>query len=92
MSLSIGEFILVGGDITALFKEVLVCPLFKKPLLDPTILDKFCPVSHFPNLGKVVEKMVVLQFQMILEDTDYPDPFHSSFRPGYGIQMALVHS
>lgn len=46
-------------------------PLLKKPLLDPTILDNFCPVSHLPFLKKVVGKMIVHKLQRTLDEVDY---------------------
>lgn len=45
------------------FKEALMCPLLKKPLLDPTMLNNFSPVSNFPFLEKVVEKVIMLQLR-----------------------------
>lgn len=81
---------LIESVFPASFKEALMCPRRKKPSMDSTILDNFCPDSHFPYLGKVVEKVVALQMQRILDETDYLDPFQSSFRPGYGTEMALV--
>lgn len=61
-----------------------MCPLFKKPLLDPTVLDNFYPVLHLPILGKAVETVVELQLQRIMNEMDYLDPFWS------GTKTALV--
>lgn len=48
------------GDVPQHFKEVVICPLLKKPLLDSTLLDNFQPVSNLPFWGKVVEKVVCI--------------------------------
>lgn len=72
---------LLEGLFPAPFKEVLECSLLKKPLLDPTILHNFCPVSHLPFLRKVTEKVIALQLQRFLAEMSDPDPFQSDFRP-----------
>ncbi|KAF7249253.1 putative RNA-directed DNA polymerase from transposon BS, partial [Varanus komodoensis] len=48
------------------------------------------PVANIPFLGKVLERVVAGQLQALLDETDYLDPFQSSFRPGYGTESALV--
>ncbi|KAF7252571.1 RNA-directed DNA polymerase from mobile element jockey [Varanus komodoensis] len=48
------------------------------------------PVANIPFLGKVLEQVVAGQLQALLDETDYLDPFQSSFRPGYGTESALV--
>lgn len=51
--------------------------------MDPTILDNFLPVSNLPLLGKMVEKLIWLQFQRTLEEADY-------FRIGFGIEAVFI--
>ncbi|KAF7248256.1 Transcription factor ETV6 [Varanus komodoensis] len=48
------------------------------------------PVANIPFLGKVLERVVAGQLQARLDETDYLDPFQSSFRPRYGTESALV--
>ncbi|KAF7245513.1 putative RNA-directed DNA polymerase from transposon BS [Varanus komodoensis] len=50
----------------------------------------YSPVANIPFLGKVLERAVAGQLQALLDETDYLDPFQSSFRPGYGPESALV--
>lgn len=52
-------------------RDAVVHPLFKKPSLDTTPVDSFCPISKLPFLEKVVEKMVALQLQTILGEMNY---------------------
>lgn len=54
--------------------------LFKKPSLEPTILDNFCPICHLSFWGKVAEKMVALQLQRILKEMNSLDPFSVRFQ------------
>uniref|UniRef100_A0A803U1N2 Reverse transcriptase domain-containing protein n=1 Tax=Anolis carolinensis TaxID=28377 RepID=A0A803U1N2_ANOCA len=65
-------------------------PLLKKPSLDPTQFGNFRPISNLPYLGKVLEHVVASQLQGFLVDTDFLDPAQSGFRPGHGIETALV--
>lgn len=58
------------------FKKALVHPLHKTPLLDPTCLDNFHPVSKLPFLGKVVEKVAA-----ILDEMDYLETFSQDSGP-----------
>lgn len=44
-------------------KKAMLCPLLKELLLNSTILYNFNPVSAFPFLGNVVEKIDALQLQ-----------------------------
>lgn len=52
-------------------EEVMVHPLFKKFVLDSKVLDAFCPVSNLLLLGKLVEKLIDLQFQRPLEESGF---------------------
>lgn len=72
---SAGKHILEKGVILSTFIEVAVWPLLKKHSLDPHFLDNFCPVSTFPILGKIVEKVVTVLLHKTLEETDYLDPW-----------------
>lgn len=58
-------------------------PLLQKPFLDPTLIDSFHPICNLPFLGKIVQKVIVLQLQRIRRKTYYLDPFHLGFRSGY---------
>ncbi|KAF7238180.1 Complement C1q-like protein 3 [Varanus komodoensis] len=70
--------------------EVVVRPVLKKASLDPEMATNYRPVANIPFLGKVLERVVAGQLQALLNETDYLDPFQSSFRPRYGTESALV--
>ena len=38
----------------------------------------------------MLEPVVAEQLQVLLDETDYLDPFQSGFRPGYGMETVLV--
>lgn len=73
-------------------KESLVCPLLKKSLLDPIVLDNFSSLSHFSFLGKMAEKVVALQFQRTLEETYYMDLFRQLSDPDMRLKLHWSHS
>lgn len=70
-------------DFPGILKETVV----KKPSLDP--VD---PANWILFLDKRVEKVVVEQLQVFLEDSFVVDHFQSSFCPGYGMELVLVTS
>lgn len=45
-------------------------------------LNHYQPVSNIPFGGKVFENMVASKLQVILDKTDYLDPFQCGFQPG----------
>lgn len=51
---------------------------------------KSWPASDLPFLAEVLEWVVVSQLQGSLEETGLADSFQSSFRPGFGTEIALV--
>ena len=76
--------------IPACLKEAVAGPLLNKPSLDPTVLDKYQPVSNITFLGKMLEQILAFLLQGFLDETDYLDSFQSGFRPCYGMETALV--
>ena len=67
-----------------------VRPLLKKLTLDPRDPANYRPVSNLPFLVKVIERAAENQLQTFLEESLALDHFQSSFRPGHGVEMALV--
>lgn len=55
-----------------------------KPFLDPAVLTNYCSVPNTLSLGKVVERVVAEQLQVVLDDAFLLDPFQSIFHPGFG--------
>lgn len=49
---------LVSSQEPEYFKTAMIQPLCKKPALDPSVLNNFCPISKLPFLAKVLEKVV----------------------------------
>ena len=49
---------LVESDVPAHFKKAHVRPLIKKPNLDNVVLENYLPMSNFPSIWKILEKLV----------------------------------
>ena len=75
---------------SASLKEAVIRPLLKKPNLDPEDVNNYRPVANIPFLGKVLERVFAGKLQALLNEMDYLDPFQSGFRPGFGMETALV--
>ena len=73
--------------VPASLKEAVIRPHLKKPNLD---VNNYRPVANIPFLGKVLEWVVAGQFQELLNEMDYLNPFQSGFRPGFGMGTALA--
>ena len=71
-------------------KKAVVRPLLKKSTLDPQDPVNYRPVSNLPFLYKVIKQATADQLQTFLEETSALDPFQSRFRPGHGVETALV--
>lgn len=63
-------------------KEAVLRPLLRKLSLDPKVLANYRPVSRLPYLGKMVERVVVDQLQIFLENSSSLNPFQSGFWQG----------
>lgn len=75
---------------TTALKGALVCQLLEKLAMDPGgEMDSYWPISNLPILGKAIKCAVALQLQGFPEATDYLDPFQSSFRSTFGMEVAL---
>ncbi|KAF7250254.1 hypothetical protein EYD10_03943 [Varanus komodoensis] len=69
------------GRVPTPLKDAVVQPVLKKASLDPEVAANYRPVANIPFLGKVLEWVVAGKLQALLNETDYLDPFQSSFRP-----------
>lgn len=41
-------------------------------------------------MGKFIERAIANHIQVLLEDTDFIDPFQLGFRPAFGMKSALI--
>ena len=78
------------GVVPASLKEVVIRPHLKKSYLDLEDVNNYRPVANIPFLVKVLERVVAGQLQALLNEMDYLDLFQLGFRPGFGMEAALV--
>ena len=81
---------LCTGVFPEVLKTAIVRPLLKKPNLDPSLLENYRPISNLPFLGKVIEKIVITQLDVFLQDNNILNKFQSGFRKGHSTETALV--
>ncbi|XP_077179731.1 uncharacterized protein LOC143830542 [Paroedura picta] len=81
---------LTTGEFPEGLKEAVVRPLLKKTSLNPQEPNNYRPVSHLAFLGKMIERAVANQLTEYLEEASVLDPSQSGFRPGHGVETALV--
>lgn len=86
--LSIVNTPLINGVIPSCFKQAVISPLIKKPGLDSTDLNNFCPISKLPFLSKVLEKIVLSQITPYLLENDVFDQF--GFRANHSTGMVIL--
>ena len=61
-------------------KNALICPLLKKPSLDPNELKNYRLVSNLHFLSKLIEKAVVKQINSYLQNTSLLEINQSAYR------------
>jgi len=82
-SLEVGEF-------PATFKHGLVTPLLKKSDLDHEILKNYHPISNLPFLGKMIERVVAMQFKHRLLINNLYTKTQSAYRAYHSTKTALL--
>ena len=85
INLSLSQSV-VPGDI----KEALLAPLLKKASLDHEVLKHFRPVSNLAFIGKMIEKVVAVQFKDHLIRNKLQELMQSAYRKGHSTETALL--
>ena len=81
---------LADGVFPYQFKTAHVCPLIKKSTLDCNALKNYRPMSYFPYISKIVEKVVAARLQKHLQDNQLYEPMQSAYRQAHSTETALV--
>ncbi len=72
------------------FKQAAVQPLLKKPSLDPFVPQNYRPISKFPFVSKLLEKVVANQLSSYLAANNIGDKFQSGFWKNHSTETALL--
>ncbi len=78
------------GTFPTAFKQARVCPLLKKPALNPAHLENYRPVSLLPFIAKTLEWVVFNQLSLFLAQNNILDNNQSGFRSGHSTETALL--
>ena len=81
---------LQSGVFAKTLKNVLVCPLLKKPGLDHKILKNFYPMSNLQFVSKLTEKAVAKQITEHMNINGLLPSSQSAYRKYYSTETALL--
>ena len=81
---------LLNGIVPLCFKNAIVHPLLKKCNLDPNVLNNYRPVSNLPFLSKILEKVVLAQFDDHLERNCLKEIYQSAYKSQHSTETALL--
>ena len=81
---------LQSGSFPLVFKTAVVKPLLKKASLDPNTLKSYRPVSNLSFLSKVIERVVLQQLLMYLNEHHLISPSQSAYRSHHSTETALL--
>jgi hypothetical protein len=74
----------------SIWKHSVIVPLLKKPSLDPNDLKNYRPVSNFPSIVKVIEKVVHKKVLFHLEHNHLTDPFQSAYKKHHSCETTIL--
>jgi len=72
------------------FRKAFITPTVKKPGMDTTDVSSYRPISNFPVLSKLLERLIVRQLMDYLQSTDLLPANQSGFRPGHSTETAVL--
>jgi hypothetical protein len=70
------------------WKHSIITPLLKNSSLDSNVVLNYRPVSNFPTLVKVIEKIIANKIQFHLERSHLMDTYQSAYRKGHSCETA----
>ena len=80
-----------SGSVPEPFKKAIVTPLIKKSGLDSDILKNYRPVSNLSFLSKIMEKVVLKDFQQYKAESQLNPKMQSAYRKTHSTEIALLH-
>ena len=71
-------------------KQAIVTPIIKKTTIEWNELKNYRPVSNFSFIGKVIEKVVISQFNEHMEKNDLNEVFQSAYKNILSTETTLL--
>jgi len=81
---------LLAGVVPAAFKSAYICPLIKKPDLNPAEVKNYRPISNLTVLSKLLEKLVARQLIDYLSDNNLLPDRQSAYRAFRSTETAIA--
>ena len=70
-------------------KSAIIIPILKKPTADPDELNNFRPISNFPYIAKLLEKVVVHRLRKHKSLNGFYEQCQSAYHPGHSTKAAV---
>jgi hypothetical protein len=74
----------------SVYKHAIITPLLKSNSLDSNDVKNYRPVSNFPTLVKIIEKVVAAKLTHHLEANGLIDPYQSAYRQHFSCETAII--
>ncbi|XP_071508445.1 uncharacterized protein [Diadema antillarum] len=81
---------LKDGHFPDSLKHAHITPILKSSKFSPDELKSYRPVSNLPFLGKIIERLVLSQFQDHLSEHNLYSEMQSGYRPHHSCETALL--
>ena len=81
----------INGHVPIDLKHALVSPIIKKNKFDHNSLSNHRPISQLSTLSKIMERVVLKQLLIFLENNNLIDSFQSTYRPLHNTQTCITH-
>ena len=78
------------GQFPSELKQAIVKPTLKKENVDKDILKNYRPVSNLSVISKLLEKTILDQLNVYLDNNDLHCPVQSGYRPHHSCETLLV--
>ena len=71
-------------------KVAMIIPSIKKPSLDTNTLANYRPIANLPFLSKIIEKAILMQLDLYLQNNNLYPSMQSGYRRFHSTETALI--
>ena len=81
----------INGHVPLDLKHALVSPIIKKNKSDHNSLSNYRSISQLSTISKIMERVVLNQLLIFLENNNLIDSFQSAYRPLHNTETCITH-